>query len=352
MNAPSDSAWRVGEVIEDLDEVGQVIESGGMGVVHRVHHRGWNMDLAVKTPRPELVSSPQQITDFGAEAEAWVGLGMHSHIVACVYVRRLDGLPRVCAEWIDGGSLHDAIESGRLYEGSHEDVLARIPDVAIQFAWGLDYAHSQGLIHQDVKPANVMLSADWTATVSDFGLAKARAATGETTPASAPGVSVLAAFGGGLTPAYCSPEQASAFHTAKSGERPAPLSRATDVWSWAISVWEMFTGEAPVDRAQVAAEAFEAFRDDGDVDDPGRIAVSGSDDKTLRAWDLAGGSCLRTLTGHTYRVSSVALSADATVAVTGSDDQTMRVWVLDWEYEFGADDSCDAAAATHFDRKE
>ena len=92
MNAPSDSAWRVGVVIEDLYEVGQVIESGGMGVVHRVHHRGWNMDLAVKTPRPELVSSPQQITDFGAEAEAWVGLGMHSHIVACVYVRRLDGL--------------------------------------------------------------------------------------------------------------------------------------------------------------------------------------------------------------------------------------------------------------------
>jgi WD40 repeat protein len=84
----------------------------------------------------------------------------------------------------------------------------------------------------------------------------------------------------------------------------------------------------------------------------GRVALSGSDDKTVRAWDLAGGSCLRTLTGHTDRVSSVALSADATVAVTGSDDQTVRVWVLDWEYEFGADDSCGAAAATHFDRKE
>lgn len=73
------------------------------------------------------------------------------------------GLPRVFAEWVDGGSLHDAIaiESLRLYEGTGEEVLARILDVAIQFAWGLDYAHSRGLIHRDVKPRNAMLTADW-----------------------------------------------------------------------------------------------------------------------------------------------------------------------------------------------
>jgi WD40 repeat protein/serine/threonine protein kinase len=259
--------WAVGEVVGDLYEVREVIESGGMGLVHRVHHRGWNMDLSVKTPRPELVSSPQQVVDFETEAETWVGLGLHPNVVACVYVRRLDGLPRVFAEWIDGGSLHDAIESGELYEGSHDDVLARILDVAIQFAWGLDYAHSQGLVHQDVKPANLMLAADWTAKVSDFGLAKARTAAGEIT-SSATGVSVLAAFGGGMTPGYCSPEQASAYHIAKSGGHPDALSRATDVWSWAISVWEMFTGEAPVERGQAAAEAFEAFREDSSVDDP------------------------------------------------------------------------------------
>ena len=82
------SRWRVGEVIEDLYEVRQVITAGGMGVVHRVHHRGWNMDLAVKTPRPELVSSPHRVADFETEAETWVGLGLHPHIVSCVYVRR------------------------------------------------------------------------------------------------------------------------------------------------------------------------------------------------------------------------------------------------------------------------
>ena len=267
------SQWRVGAVIEDLYEVRQVIESGGMGLVHRVWHRGWGMELAVKTPRPELVSSPEQIADFEAEAQTWVSLGLHPQIVSCVYVRRLEGLPRVFAEWVEAGSLSEAIGDGRLYEGNREEVLARILDVAIQFAWGLDYAHSQGLVHQDVKPANLMLTADWTAKVSDFGLAKARA--GGATSTNAAGASVLVAFGGGLTPAYCSPEQAAAFQLASSGRRPAALSRATDVWSWAIGVWEMFTGEPPCRHGSAADEAFTMFRDDPAVDHPAIPAMPG-----------------------------------------------------------------------------
>ncbi|MGB9306687.1 MAG: protein kinase, partial [Mycobacterium sp.] len=270
-DAGSNAFWRVGDVVEDLYEVRQVITSGGMGVVCRVQHRGWGMDLAVKTPRPELVSSPERLVDFEVEAQAWVGLGLHPHVVSCVYVRRLDGLPRVFAEWVEGGSLAEAINSGRLYEGASGQVLARIVDVAIQFAWGLDHAHSRGLIHQDVKPANVMLTADWVVKVADFGLAKARTVAGETA-ASAPGVSVSAGYGG-MTPAYCSPEQAAAARIATAGASPQPLTRATDVWSWAISVWEMFAGELPCRHGSAAAEAFVAFREDPWVADPGIPAM-------------------------------------------------------------------------------
>ena len=78
----------------------------------------------------------------------------------CYYVRRLLGAPRVFAEYVDGGSLHDWIRKGTLYRGGSREALKRILDIAVQFAWGLDFSHEQGLIHQDVKPANVMLTAD------------------------------------------------------------------------------------------------------------------------------------------------------------------------------------------------
>jgi WD40 repeat protein len=62
-----------------------------------------------------------------------------------------------------------------------------------------------------------------------------------------------------------------------------------------------------------------------------RIALTGSHDRTARLWDLQTGECLRKLDGHTAALHSVALSADAHIAVTCSSDQTIRVWKLDWD---------------------
>jgi len=78
-----DLVWRPGEVILDLYEVLGVAE-GGIELVHRARHRGWGSELAVKAPRPELVRSAERLRDFEAEAEAWVGLGLHPHTVRCV----------------------------------------------------------------------------------------------------------------------------------------------------------------------------------------------------------------------------------------------------------------------------
>ncbi|MGH8919365.1 MAG: hypothetical protein ACRD0H_13735 [Actinomycetes bacterium] len=73
--------WQPDDVILDLYQVRDVVRSGGMGLVYRVRHLGWNVDLAVKAPRRALVDSPAQVRDFEAEAEAWVGLGLHPHTV-------------------------------------------------------------------------------------------------------------------------------------------------------------------------------------------------------------------------------------------------------------------------------
>ncbi|MGW0119661.1 protein kinase domain-containing protein [Streptomyces sp. NPDC003327] len=244
--------WRPGEVVHGLYEVLDVVHSGGMGLVHRVRHRGWSMDLAVKTPRPELVRTAHGRSAFEAEAGTWVRLGLHPHTVGCVYVRTLDGMPRVFAEWVDGGSLARAVHDGSLYRGGPRAALGRVLDVARQTAWGLAHAHDSGLVHQDVKPANVMLEPDGTAKVTDFGLAGARAASGETAVERPVGGELTAGFGG-MTPAYCSPEQAAA----AAGAPDVRLTAATDVWSWAVTVLEMFVGRMPTRYGQAAAEVLE-----------------------------------------------------------------------------------------------
>ena len=106
--------WQIGDVILDRYEVRQIFTSGGMGLVYRVHHRGWNMALAVKSPRPEFLQTEPQIESFQREAETWVNLGLHPHIVSCYYVRRLGGIPRIFAEFVEGGTLADWILTRRI----------------------------------------------------------------------------------------------------------------------------------------------------------------------------------------------------------------------------------------------
>lgn len=75
---------------------------------------------------------------------------------------------------MDGGSLKDRISDGSLYEVTDEDVQERILGIAIQAERGLKYSHDNGLIHQDIKPGNLLLTKDLEAKVADFGLAKAK----------------------------------------------------------------------------------------------------------------------------------------------------------------------------------
>ncbi|MGW3183941.1 protein kinase domain-containing protein [Kitasatospora sp. NPDC001119] len=246
------SAWKVGDVIEGLYRVDQVHEAGGMGLVYRVWHLGWGTDLAVKSPRPELFRSARERELFVAEAQTWVGLGLHPHVCACHYVREIGGTPRVFAEYLDGGSLSELIHSGRLYAGGPEQALARILDLAVQAARGLDHAHQQGVVHQDVKPGNILLDRDGTARITDFGLARAgQLAAWPGGAGDRPGAdaTVLVAAGG-MTRVYASPEQ--------YGQRQ--LGRRSDLYSFAVSVLEMFTGGVAWYVGPLASETLAAFR--------------------------------------------------------------------------------------------
>ena len=197
---------------------------GGMGSVWRVHHESWNADLAMKRPQPRFFAegSERRKAEFIAECEHWINLGLHPNIVSCYYVRDIGGVPTIFSEWMDGGSLKDAIQSRRLYEGTEEEAQERILDIAIQVARGLQYAHEQGLIHQDVKPGNILLTRDWEAKVADFGLAKAQS---QLTDGEGPASS-------GFTLQYCPGEQAEG----------ATAEKWMDAFAWALTVMEMYAG--------------------------------------------------------------------------------------------------------------
>ena len=264
-NVPLD--WNVNDTILDLyeilpvNEAGDASHKGGFGKVYKVHHKTWNVDLAVKAPHAHKFQTEQEKQNFINECQAWIELGLHPNIASCYYVRELGRVPRIFAEYVEGGSLKDWIESGRLYEGSQQDALLRILDIAIQFAWGLHYAHEKGLIHQDIKPGNVMMTPDGEAKVTDFGLARAKATGGVGNTGD--GQTMMMDHAGACTPEYYSPEQ----------YRGAKLTRRTDLWSWAVSVLEMFVGGRSWRDGAVAGDAFSGYLQDSRIKAPKGLFV-------------------------------------------------------------------------------
>jgi WD40 repeat protein len=201
-----------------------------MGLVYRVRHLEWGTDLAVKTPRPELAGDTAWHARFAIEAEAWMDLEIHPNVCACEYVRVLDDVPRVFAEYVAGGSLRDKVRDRSLYEGGQAQ--GRILDLVIQMAWGLEHAHAKNLVHRDVKSANVLLGADDQAKLTDFGLARSD---------------------GGFTHAYASWEQLD----------DLPTDHLTDVFSYAVTVLELFTGGVTWLFGPSAGEVLATFQESG-----------------------------------------------------------------------------------------
>jgi WD40 repeat protein/serine/threonine protein kinase len=246
---PEDSVpedWKPGDVYLDRYEVMSVLGQGAMGKVFKIYHRGWNQMLAVKCPRREAIEQFGGVVGFEHECETWIRVGLHPNTVACYYARALGGLPRVFAEYVSGGTLYEWIHKRKLYTNNPQDDLRRIIIIAVQMAWGLHHAHKRGVIHQDIKPANIMMTAEGVPKVTDFGLAR-RSDNEEANWESS--VSTKAIGLSGMTPAYCSPEQAFRDH----------ITHRTDLWSWALSVFEMFAADIVWPSGTAAPDALERW---------------------------------------------------------------------------------------------
>ncbi|MBO4837516.1 MAG: protein kinase, partial [Clostridia bacterium] len=246
--AAPDVNYTRGSVLLDAYRIESDPIHGGMGSVWRVRHTEWNTDLAMKRPQPQMFADDASKRNFINECQCWIDLGLHPNIVSCYYVREIDGVPAIFSEWMENGSLENRIQDGSLYAGTDAEQQARLMDIAIQYARGLHYAHEQGLIHQDVKPDNLLLTKDYQAKAADFGLARARAVLTVREQPANDGATHMAASGG-YTPAYCSMEQ-------MDGK---PLTRRTDIYSWAVSVMEMYLGGRPWQNGVVAGMSCRSY---------------------------------------------------------------------------------------------
>ena len=218
--------WQPGHVFMDDFLIERILGEGGMGRVWLVRSESTGRYFAVKQA---LVRSEAHRKAFLTELQTWIDLPEHPNVVPCRFFRTVGDEIVIFADFIEGGSLADWITTGKFTN------LEQILDVAIQFALGIQVLHQRGLIHQDVKPGNVLMTSEGIPMVSDFGLARARLQAGDgafVSPSLPQGQQSILVSYGGMTPAYASPEQ-------RVGQ---PLSRKTDIWSWGVSVMDIFTG--------------------------------------------------------------------------------------------------------------
>ena len=214
---PSDLAGQVVSHYRILERVGQ----GGMGVVYKAEDLRLDRIVALKFLAPEAHLGPEHRKRFEQEARSLAAVD-HPNICPLYDIDEAQGQLFLAMAFVAGPTLKD-----RILEGSLDiDEAVRI---LIGAADGLQAAHSAGVIHRDIKSANIMLTADGRTLITDFGIAL---------PESAAGVSDAAMAMG--TPAYMSPEQ-------MRGER---ADRRSDIWSLGVVLYEALSGRLPPKGAQ------------------------------------------------------------------------------------------------------
>lgn len=229
---PAVPPWEPGTVLLDDYVLEKLLGAGGMADVYLARSRSTGEVFALKRILPHLVREPKRRRLFLHELRNWIDLPEHPHLTACRFFRSVEDQVVIFAEYVEGGSLEHWIHQGRI------STLEAVLDVAVQMAWGLDVAHRKGLVHQDVKPANVLMRDDLLrdesrlAKMTDFGLAQAWHAL-EQAAAKEPSEGPGRKKSGMGTPAFCSPEQA-------AGD---PISPRTDLWGWAATIVEMLLGK-------------------------------------------------------------------------------------------------------------
>ena len=190
---------------------------GGMAAVYLAQEVALNRLVAIKVMAPGVMMGEGMVDRFRQEAVTVANLS-HPNIITIHTVRQLDDLHFFVMKYVDGRPLDIVLQTAGVLP------IPVVQAILFQVGSGLAYAHRRGVIHRDVKPANILLDRDGNAIVTDFGIAKVAEVTGHTKTGTMVG-----------TPAYMSPEQC-------VGE---PVTWASDQYSLGIVAYELLTGAPP-----------------------------------------------------------------------------------------------------------
>jgi eukaryotic-like serine/threonine-protein kinase len=220
----------------------QLLGGGGMGVVYKAEDLKLGRPVALKFLPIELATDPVAFERLQREARAASSLD-HPNICSIYQLGEHDGQPFIVMQFLEGETLREWIEHSPNQDSPER--LRALNDLAIQIADGLDAAHEKGIIHRDVKPANIFITSGGRAKILDFGVAKLMDTelaepqnSTEPLPTDAPVSSSfnlqLTRTGASVgTPSYLSPEQI----------RREKIDARTDLFSFGLVLYEMATGQ-------------------------------------------------------------------------------------------------------------
>ncbi|SVA08736.1 uncharacterized protein METZ01_LOCUS61590, partial [marine metagenome] len=225
-HAPQDLT---GRVFGGRYRLGTVVGTGGSGSVYLAQDMSLGREVAVKVLHTNLAADPAFVERFKAEARTAASLT--SSQVVRVFDWGVDGQAYLVTEYLAGGSLRSILDSGRTLSPS------QVLSVFLEACRALDHAHAQGIVHRDVKPANLLFGQDGHLRIADFGLASAfMDATQSEISASGPRLDELGGLRGYVgTARYSSPEQA----------RGLALDGRSDIYALALCMVEAATGHLP-----------------------------------------------------------------------------------------------------------
>ncbi len=202
-----------------------VLGSGAMGTVYRARQISTPGDVALKVLSRDLAAQPAFVQRFLREGRLMARLE-HPHVIRCYAVGASHGYHYLAQEYAGGGSVQSWLEQLGRFEVA--DVLC----VALGCARGLQYAHGQHLVHRDVKPDNLLFSADGVVKLADLGLARA---TDDDVSLTRTGV----ALG---TPLYAAPEQCRDAHSADA---------RCDLYALGGVLYHLLAGRPPFEAGNV-----------------------------------------------------------------------------------------------------